>query len=1024
MADEETQAPAPKAPSPLEIIGPPNRSIQDERFGLRFRIPWDGTHQVWADFSVDGVRIDYRDGQWHDAGVPTYFTFVSLNPGHGQIKTWWRLRNDFSPANETSIWISNRPVIQSPGSDEFIYDDQMPLISGVGGGNCSLRILRADTNEVLSPTFTATANSWSVRLNRPLGFGQCSIKVEQSRPGFTTRYSQSVFFNVTGALITYPAPHRLVSSDELVFRGTAHSEWNIGVVKASNHYEAVSNPVSTNSRNEWEAPGKLMPSGTLIVEAQYSLPGFRHGYSPPLTVRVLGRPTITTPPSTVDTTFTIRGGNGLHGALVEILNDFNTTKVGQAGVFDPPGWSGSITVDPGLVTLVARQGTEGVFSSRGNTVIFKVRPPRLSSVTVAPLANAGLRFSGTGYKGATVDVYKVSGPGSQTLPSATVSSAGTWSVDSANWPPGQYSFRATQKVSDKSGGWIFSTEYTFDYVVVLPPPTVSYTGDYTPVFSGGGYTGATVELYNPGGGSKVAPDARVSGGSWSSTASEVWGPTWKRMVHLRQTLDGQTSEGWVALEVSIGPLAPVITEISTIEDGQQSPTFKGTCWAGALVTLWFSDSAQTHQATVNGDQWTFRRDTPFAVDITHHVTAIQRAAGQDSPEDRRAFSLERFLPQPLFTAPAPGEEVGRNLLVKGKGGIAGGQIEIHDAQFGGLVGTSASLVVDGDWEAQLDGLAFRAYTVTAVQVMGERQSEPSAELTFRVVVLPPVIEVPAPDGTQPRIGTVSGTGLPGAMVTVWLLGVEAPLFADVRVQNDGRWERRDVTLEIGRHSLRARQTFAGRESQDSLAQAFRVVPLAPTIESPVIAAPVGRQVVVSGFGYPADTVAVALGSAPQTVLGRAPVLADRTWSVAVELVGSAGNHDLIATASSGEFHSSPSLPRPVRLGPYVPSIEVPAPGRWVTDPVVFAGQGQPGVGELVSWFNPERQLVQDIVVTANGWRSQSTLRLPQGGYWVRFRQVIGTGGDSIQSDWADSRRFEVVPALPGITRTATEADGR
>ena len=88
------------------------------------------------------------------------------------------------------------------------------------------------------------------------------------------------------------------------------------------------------------------------------------------------------------------------------------------------------------------------------------------------------------------------------------------------------------------------------------------------------------------------------------------------------------------------------------------------------------------------------------------------------------------------------------------------------------------------------------------------------------------------------------------------------------------------------------------------------------------------------------------------------------------------------------------------------------------------GLCQPGVGELVSWFNPERQLVQDIVVTANGWRSQSTLRLPQGGYWVRFRQVIGTGGDSIQSDWADSRRFEVVPALRGITQTDTEADGR
>jgi hypothetical protein len=934
LAQEDDQLPVLNKPTKPTIVSPVSMSI--ESGDLRGTVFVHGNYQgyrvtleLYVNDSVKPIDTRYVH---HASNGNNPFLVGSFIPGEARLKAWGTVNGVDSDPVEVKFYISAKPLILTPGEDEIV-SDRRPVISGAGGGSCSLRVKNSGSSEVLSESFFAIAGLWSVKLNRDLlDNTDYSIFIEQSKPGYTTRKSDPRKFITR--LVTEP-------------------------------------PVITSP-----AAGSLQ-----------------------------------------ETTFTVGGSRGEVGATVHVLLDLvdPPVEVGKSAVLTGAAWMASVKVEPGPVLLVAKQVKGQVESGRSVAVDFKIRPPAFTAVNVEYPTETSVKFSGTGHTGATVEITVISGPDGTAPPSALVTS-GSWNTTATNWKFGTYTLKAIQKVSDKASGWIESQPYTFSVRKVFPDPTdVTFTTDYQPTFSGKGYTGATVVLFNQGG-SKVAPDARVSSGRWSSMASEVWGPTWKRRVQLRQELGGQTSEGWVEIEVSIAPLAPVITDITGIDDGQHSPTFKGTCWGGAQVTLRFSDNAQTHQATVSGNQWTFRRSTPFAVDITHTVTVTQYSAGQDSPAATRAFSLERFIPQPVFTAPAAGSEVGHNLLVKGRGGIAGGKIELHDAQFGGLVGASDSLIADGDWEVQLNNLAFRDFTLIAQQVMGERKSEPSAEHSFKVVVFPPEIEVPGLNGALPRNARISGKGLPGATVDVWLQGVAEPILTGIGVGTNGLWQREAVTLEIGRHSLWARQTFQGLPSKDTPAQAFGVVPLAPTIETPVDAVPVGRGVMVSGFGHPGDTVAVALSTAPQTALGRAPVLADRTWSVAVELVVAAGDHDLIAIASSGEFHSDASLPRKVRVGPYLPSIDVPAPSRWVTDPVAFAGKGQPGVGELVSWFNPERVVARDIPVTANGWQIDATIRLPQGGYWVRFRQVIGSGGSAIHSDWADSRRFEVVPSPSGISR--------
>ncbi|WLG22228.1 hypothetical protein PSH91_21180 [Pseudomonas sp. FP1154] len=80
-----------------------------------------------------------------------------------------------------------------------------------------------------------------------------------------------------------------------------------------------------------------------------------------------------------------------------------------------------------------------------------------------------------------------------------------------------------------------------------------------------------------------------------------------------------------------------------------------------------------------------------------------------------------------------------------------------------------------------------------------------------------------------------------------------------------------MTLPVGETTIVARQRFEGRPSKDTAPLTFNVVPAAPFIETPATDEPIGRRVVVSGFGVPGDTVTVKLGDATHAVLGSSPV---------------------------------------------------------------------------------------------------------------------------------------------------------
>ncbi|MGE8188922.1 hypothetical protein [Pseudomonas sp. NPDC086278] len=911
--------------------------------------------------------------------------------------------------------LNSRPVIET-------FDENNMVVGGtiVLGSEGGLWIIEyPGGGEISSSTPTATPGWWYLNLNPELKSGAYTIAARRFIPGPVYLDSDPKEITIFGAPnIETPVEGEVVNGRELVnisgnnaapgqtlrfTRGPANVGPDLG----------VSEPA--RSDGTWQIQLDLTKhEGPFSFRVAHGSHGVSYGKTSLRHINlghVIPPPVIEVPQSgaVTDPRGELSGSGGVAGALVEVLKDLeHSFKIGEGTVGANGQWS--VTrfdrdMPPGPFSIVAWQIYEGKPSEISPARGFKVRPPKLTAVSVTFPTETTVKFSGAGHTGATIEITVVSGPGGTAPPAAQVT-AGKWETTATNWPFGTYNLKAIQKVSDNANGWIESQPYTFSVDRGFPDPyDVTYTKDYQPTFSGKGLTGATVMLYNPDGTSKAVPDARVSNGVWSSRASDVWGPTFEREVHIQQTLNDQTSPNWVILNVTIAPLAPVMNE--PVENGL-SPNLSGICWPGAVLKLKYSDSPTEHAVDNQNGTWSYRRAEPFESGKTHTATITQTAAQQTSPAASKTFVVNAPIPQPVITEPEADSEVGRDVTIKGDSGMDGATMQLRDAQFGGNLGEPKRLTGDGAWSIDLTGLDYREYTIDARQTFNQQESERSEMRTFKAVLLPPVITLPKENGDLPRTAMIEGWAMPNGRVEVRLEGVAEPLLTNIPVGPDGRWKA-EVTLPVGAKTIRARQTADGQASKDSQALNYNVVPAAPYLETPAAGERVGRRVVVSGFGVPGDTVTVKLGDVARQVRAQSPVLEDRTWSVTVEIDQPGGRYGLVAVASCEGFESVDSPVRNVELGTYLPSFDRPAAGHRVSNPVRFQGQGRPGGGQVISWFNPDLSWTAAFTFTTVGWQAPALGTLPSGGNWCRFFEVFSGEGESIYSDTVETSRFDVLP---------------
>jgi len=997
------------APDPLQIQLWEIEELFETTAKIVFNVPQsDLEHRVWIQYfgpdyykSICAGEL-FKGMQWN-ARENTEFP-----QGQGYYDTWWHYGSQQSRSRRKYIFVAKRPRITS-------YAQSPNFVKGVEGRFGALRVLEHITARELSSTFYSDGN-WSQDLY-DIKSGNYQIVIEEKIPEHAVRYSEPFTIVCIRPLnILHPDEGALLENQMVTISGNnglsgAEIEitdfagsfvWGRGVVGNDGSWRI--NVDLTNTYNTVTLYARHVVGNRTQSSRTYILPPAKP------VIPVIAGPG---PNSIQAPSFVLSGSGGTAVATMRVYLDLTQTQVGEAPVTGD-SWSVPVNVQPGPRSLVAQLTSSSGQSGRSIARSFKIRPPALTAVTTSYPTETSLKFSGAGHTGAMVEITIVNGPGG-TAPSAAPVTGGRWETTATNWPFGTYNLKAIQKVSDNANGWIESLPYSFTVNRVLPDPSdIKFTINYQPTFSGKGFTDAKVTLANPHGGSVVAPDALVpTNGQWSSRASEVWGPTLNREVHIRQSLGIHHSPNWVFLNVTIPPLAP---EIDPVQEDGLSPKISGSCWSRAKVELTFSDTpTTTHLATVTDTHWTFQRGTPFAPDVPHTVTVTQYAGEQTSPSALVTFTVYKPMLKPVIVEPESGSEVGRNVTVKGYDGMAGASMQLRDAQSGRDLGAPKTLTNDGEWSIELTGLEFRPYTIDAQQTRNQRKSERSEMLAFKVVLLPPVFTQPTENGDLPRTALFEGEGMPGGFVEVWLEGDSEPLLTGIPVDEDGSWKA-EVTLPVGAKIIRARQRFEEQTSKDSPPLSYNVVPAAPFIETPALDEHIGRRAVISGFGVPRDIVTVRLGDATSTVLGRSPVLEDRTWSVTLMLDRLGGRCGLVAVASCDGFESADSPKRSVVLGTFLPSIDVPAGGRWVSNPVQFEGQGKPGVGQVTSWFNHDLKWSLDVHVSTSGWQGSAAQPLPDGGNWCRFKQTLTAGEDGATvSDWVDSERFEVwsVPPTKG-----------
>ncbi|WP_157836084.1 hypothetical protein [Pseudomonas sp. H1h] len=888
-----------------------------------------------------------------------------------------------------------------------------PEVSGTGPNDgVTVTIYREGGSGGSYGQATVRNGLWKVNLSQDLPEGPFVFHAGSSFQGTHIGYSNqvpvTVYLRPATPAITSPAN----ASQQAMTFTVSGNEGEAGAIvillKDLGSAQVGQSNVLTGA--QWSASVTLPPGPASLVAKQIK-GGLESGRSMPRLFKIRP-PSLTTVSVVYPTLTTIEfSGDGFTGATVEI-----TIVKGPAGATPPSGgivqggrWTARSQNWPiGDYDLKAVQK---VSDNAGGWIpsqeyLFKASstlpPPTDVTHTITSYTPT---FSGKGVTGASVEITDKA-DNSAVAPLATVTAQGWSTRASQAWAPGS---TRTVRVLQKLGDAVSQAVERIVNIDRFPPPTdLAYTVvDYTPILTGKGVIGATVHVTDRTTGAPIAPMAPVTAQGWRVQASARWEPNTTKVVLLVQK-DGSLASDSVEMTISVPLLAPQIT---AVENDGLSPKISGTCWPGATLSLKYSDSTNEHTPSGSSGTWTFKREAGFAPDREHTVTVIQTVAGRASPPASRAFSVNPE--KPVITEPNENADAHYDLIVRGTNGFNGATLQLRDAQFGRALGQPKRLTAHGAWFIELEKLEFRKYQIDATQTIAGRESLRSDVRSYFVVLLPPVIEVPAHNQSLARTSRFSGTGEPYGQVTLWRENPSEILLEKVPVSAEGKWAA-EVTLPIGNYTVKARQIFQTHESKDTLSRIYKVVPAAPFIESPGQGVHIGRSVVVSGFGYPGDTVTVTLTGSKGALSGRSPVLGDRTWSLTLEADQPAGACDVVAVSSRDGFESAASAAHPVMLGTYLPGIDEPAPGRWVENPLRFVGKGRVGVGRVVTWYDPEQALSASLAVTAQGWHGEATQAVLPGGHWCRFQQTLTDGADGASlSDWVESERFDMTSIPPG-----------
>ncbi|MBF0124915.1 MAG: VCBS repeat-containing protein, partial [Magnetococcales bacterium] len=497
-------------------------------------------------------------------------------------------------------------------------------------------------------------------------------------------------------------------------------------------------------------------------------------------------------------------------------------------------------------------------------------------------------LTGSGSNGAKMVLFD----GSSNKGTATVTSAGTWSLKLSGLSQGSHSFTTKQltggTLGTASAALVVSIDTTAPAAVTALDLADESDNGVSPndnitsiteglIVNGQGEAGALVSLY--AGKSKVA-EAIVVGedGSWSGAIGALSNGN-TAITAVQSDVAGNVSKASAALNLvvdTVAPAAPTKLDLAASDDsgGSRSDnitavannlTVSGSGEKGARLYLFDGDASDINSALAtatvgSSGQWT--ADIPELAIGDHAILAVQvDAAGNQSPPSA-ALSLsiiEAALPDPptaltLLAADDTGSvgdgvtyKTGINII--GSGSI-GAKVVLSDN--GSSKGTT-NVTAAGNWNIKLIGLSQGSHSFAAQQIIDGVSSGSSNALEVSIDTAAPVAPTgfdladESDGGWSPSDNitsvtenlTFSGRGEAGNTVILLvdknkngkLDSGELRAAGPIVIAEDGNWSGVFETLAAGSHTITAVQTdLAGNSSKAAtlLVTIDTIPPAAPT----------------------------------------------------------------------------------------------------------------------------------------------------------------------------------------------------
>ncbi|WP_139834490.1 MULTISPECIES: hypothetical protein [unclassified Pseudomonas] len=881
-----------------------------------------------------------------------------------------------------------------------------PVMKVTGGGGVSGATVQLySVASYVGTGLVGTGGRWEVT---PVSGFQGNVVTFAAQQQYANRLSlKTGDVTYRRAITSSPTSNEIVINGH-VFRGKGDPSTLMTPVNSSNHYEAWAVPITVNSSGDWETKmTKVLPSGTHTLETQHIYPNQAHGYTQPVTFRMLGHTGITTPDNNTEQeqTFTVSGNNRLANAEVRVFIDTTQTLVGTAPAGASATWSAVATLQPGLRRVATEQFLSGKQSGRGGSVLYKIRPAK--PVLQSRPKGEGIEFHGTGYATGRMHIH-VSGDGVNSI-DVDIPSTGIYTKDlPATVLPGNYMYGGRQSVSDGGTGRIYSSGWIADIPVAVPTPrptsvSVTRNGNKLTITGRGNTWGTSKGLaiihkdgqdFRP----KFPNGEAQSDLTWRTTSVDLDPGTYGTLT-VKQWVNGVWSAEVAVPEVTIPSSSPTYTAPDPGAQTNQTPTITGLAWTNSDVLLTIPPrppvplKATGTAGTIGSFSYTVTDPLPPK---TYIISATSAMGGQTSAASNLTFTVQPPVPEPTTTG-----EVSIEAVIEGKG-WPGCWVEILSATHVTL--GSGPVNEDKTWKIGIGKHAPGPLTFYCRQKETQASSNvsgPTENKTVMVAVPRAGFTVPGPNGQPARKSTFSGsTSATYGSVELSIKG-SSPFITGVPVV-DGKWTT-PVELAAGSKTLEVRVLQDGYRS-DPTEISVTVVPNAPLLDTPLNTQNVGKKLRTSGVGFAGDLVIVQRVGRPHNF---EPVLvsADNTWSALLE-------HSMLATdkiaavARVGtEPNSQQSVPITLTLLSAPIDLTEPRAGDWVGPQAVYAGRAAPHAFIAVAaWYDTEVRLTPSTQADEDGyWRVLGNRDLPDGLTRVQVSQTL----DRVNSEWRMSDAFTV-----------------